>query len=306
MWINNTYEPGTQLLSTSRAEREGTAGVDRAVTYDYDESGNVDSVTDASRQGTDRQCFRYDNLQRLTEAWTPAGDCAAAPDATALGGPAPYWQSYTYTAGGNRDTDTRHDITGKAAGDVTRTYRYDENGKGQPNTLTSVSSAGAVVGKDAYTYEPGGGTESHTPSAGAKQTFVWDSEGNLSSVTEGSATTQYLYDADGKRLISRGPGGVSTLYLGATEITWTKATGKTTARRYYDLGGASAVRQDDGKLSFVVADPTAPARSPSTPRRRPWCNGAPCPSARRAAPCRRPEPGRGPRASSAVRRTRQG
>ncbi|WP_406004927.1 sugar-binding protein [Streptomyces sp. NBC_00637] len=255
VWINNTYEPGTQLLSTSRAEREGVAGVDRAVTYAYDESGNVDSVTDASRQGTDRQCFRYDYLQRLTEAWTPAGDCASAPAATSLGGPAPYWQSYTYTAAGNRDTDTRHDPTGTTAGDVNRTYRYNENGKGQPNTLTSVSSTGAVTGKDTFTYEPGGGTESRTPSGGAKQAFAWDSEGNLASVTEGSATTQYLYDADGKRLISRGPGGVSTLYLGATEITWTKATGKTTARRYYDLGGASAVRQDDGKVSFVVADP---------------------------------------------------
>ncbi|MEU4875328.1 RHS repeat-associated core domain-containing protein [Streptomyces sp. NPDC021608] len=287
MWINSTYEPGTQLLSTSRAEREGTSGVDRAVTYDYDESGNVDSVTDASRQGTDRQCFRYDYLQRLTEAWTPAGDCAAAPDATALGGPAPYWQSYTYTTGGNGDTDTGHDITGKAAGDVTRTYRYDENGKGQPNTLTSVSSAGAVTGKDAYLRARRRHRVPHAERGGQADVRL-GLRGQLSSVTEGSATTQYLYDADGKRLISRGPGGVSTLYLGATEITWTKATGKTTARRYYDLGGANAVRQDDGKLSFVVADPTAPARSPSTPRRRPWCNGAPCPSARRAAPCRRP------------------
>ncbi|MCX4790207.1 hypothetical protein OG369_29715 [Streptomyces sp. NBC_01221] len=56
------------------------------------------------------------------------------------------------------------------------------------------------------------------------------------------------------RLISRGPGGVSTLYLGASEITWTKATGKTTARRYYEPGGASTVRQDNGSLSFVVGD----------------------------------------------------
>ncbi|MFI0999795.1 RHS repeat domain-containing protein [Streptomyces galbus] len=254
VWINNTYEPGTQLLSTSRTEREGVPGVDRAVTYAYDDSGNVTSATDASRQGTDRQCFRYDYLQRLTEAWTPAGDCAAAPGSTALGGPAPYWQSYTYTAAGNRDTDTRHDPTGKAAGDVTRTYRYDENGTDQPNTLTSVTSTGAVTGKDTYTYEPGGATESRTLNGAAKQSFVWDSEGNLASVTRGSSVTEYLYDADGKRLISRVPGGSSTLYLGATEITWTKATGKVTARRYYDLGGASAVRQDDGTLSFVIGD----------------------------------------------------
>ncbi|MGC5342385.1 RHS repeat-associated core domain-containing protein [Streptomyces sp. DT171] len=254
IWINNTYEPGTQRLSTSRAEREGVAGVDRAATYAYDDSGNVTSVTDASRQGTDRQCFHYDYLQRLTEAWTPAGDCAPAPGATALGGPAPYWQSYTYTAAGNRDTDTAHDPALNASRDTKRTYRYDENGKGQPNTLTSVTSAGAVTGKDTYTYEPGGGTESRTPSGAAKQSFAWDSEGNLASVTEGSSVTSYLYDADGKRLISHGPGNTSTLYLGATEITWTKATGRTTARRYYDLGGASAVRQDNGSLSFVVAD----------------------------------------------------
>ncbi|MDQ0960090.1 YD repeat-containing protein [Streptomyces sp. B4I13] len=143
------------------------------------------------------------------------------------------------------------DPTGDTAGDITRTYRYDENGKGQPNTLTSVSSTGAVTGKDTFTYEPGGGTESRAPSGGVKQSFVWDSEGNLASATQGSSTTEYLYDAEGKRLISRSPGGVSTLYLGATEITWTKTTGKTTARRYYDLGGASAVRQDDGSLSLT-------------------------------------------------------
>lgn len=254
VWINNTYEPGTQLLSTSRTEREGVPGVDRAVTYAYDDSGNVTSATDASRQGTDRQCFRYDYLQRLTEAWTPAGDCAAAPGSTALGGPAPYWQSYTYTAAGNRDTDTWHDPTGKTGGDITRTYRYDENGKSQPNTLTSVSSTGARTGKDTFTYEPGGGTESRTLNGGTKQAFVWDSEGNLASATQGSSVTEYLYDADGKRLISRVPGSSATLYLGATEITWTKSTGKTTARRYYDLGGASAVRQDDGTLSFVIGD----------------------------------------------------
>src|ERR1051325_6655767 len=40
----------------------------------------------------DTQCFQHDYLRRMTGAWTPRdGNCAVAPSAGALGGPAPYW-----------------------------------------------------------------------------------------------------------------------------------------------------------------------------------------------------------------------
>ena len=34
---------------------------------------------------TDRQCFSYDFLQRLTQAWTSSGNACAAPSASTLG-----------------------------------------------------------------------------------------------------------------------------------------------------------------------------------------------------------------------------
>ncbi|WP_030766713.1 MULTISPECIES: hypothetical protein [unclassified Streptomyces] len=62
-----------------------------AAAYTYDQDGNVTSVTDTSRSGTDRQCFTYDYLTRLTEGFTPTGSsCPASPPLATLGGPAPY------------------------------------------------------------------------------------------------------------------------------------------------------------------------------------------------------------------------
>ncbi|MFJ3781963.1 RHS repeat-associated core domain-containing protein [Streptomyces sp. NPDC090093] len=253
-WVSNSYEPGTQRLASSRTDREGVPGVDRDAQYAYDPSGNVTSVTDTSRAGTDRQCFRYDYLQRLTEAWTPQGDCSADPGTGALGGPARYWHSYSYTVGGNRDKETIHNPAGGGPGaDTVRTHRYDENGKNQPNTLTSVVSTGAVTGTDTYTYDTAGNTGTRAPAGQPAQTLTWDTEGNLASVKGSGGTDEYLYDADGMRLLRR-QAGTTTLYLGSQEVTWTKATGKTTARRSYDLGGATAVRQDNGSVGFVVAD----------------------------------------------------
>ncbi|MFJ9855489.1 hypothetical protein [Streptomyces sp. NPDC101150] len=47
------------------------------------------------RSGTDTQCFAYDYLRRLTEAWTQDEKaCAETPAGNLIAGPAPYWQAY--------------------------------------------------------------------------------------------------------------------------------------------------------------------------------------------------------------------
>ena len=73
----------------------------------------------------------YDYAQRLTQAWTPASSsCGVAPSgSTTLGGPAPYWQSYTYDAAGDRASITRHKSPNLAA-DVTATYAYPAADRG--------------------------------------------------------------------------------------------------------------------------------------------------------------------------------
>ncbi|MFJ3249073.1 RHS repeat-associated core domain-containing protein [Streptomyces sp. NPDC086782] len=255
-WVNNTYEWGTQRLATSSVRREGIAGFDQSSTYRYDDAGNVLSVSDVSRSGTDTQCFTYDYLRRLTEAWTQSTTgCATAPSGSILGGPAPYWQSYTYDLVGNRTKETLHDSTGNAAKDTTRAYDYPGVDKDQPHTLTSVTTTGPTgTAEDTFGYDETGNTTTRNLT-GTTQALAWDVEGHLAKVTEpGGKVTEYLYDADGNRLIGRTP-TETTLYLGTTEITLAKGSTTPKATRYFDLGGGhQAIQTDDGKVSITLAD----------------------------------------------------
>ncbi|WP_435834591.1 RHS repeat-associated core domain-containing protein [Streptomyces abikoensis] len=259
--VTNTYEWGTQRLATSRVDREGVAGVDKLATYNYDEVGNVRSISDVSRFGTDTQCFTYDYLRRISEAWAQGMvDCSGTPAATLIGGPAPYWNSYTYDTAGNRLTETRHALRGGPSDDTKRTYTYPSPGTAQPHALASVSTEGpgAVKATETYAYDETGNTRQQT--AGSRtRSMSWDAEGHLAGVTEvadgkSPKNTSYLYDTDGKRLISR-TDGETTLYLGATEVTLAKGATTPKATRYIDLGGGQqAVQSDDGKITFTIGD----------------------------------------------------
>ncbi|MER7969458.1 polymorphic toxin-type HINT domain-containing protein [Streptomyces sp. NPDC096080] len=257
--VTNTFEWGTQRLATSRVDRQDVAGVDRSNTYRYDQAGNVLSVSDVSRTGTDNQCFAYDYLRRLTEAWTE-GDptCQSTASATDVGGPAPYWTSYTYDKTGNRQTETLHDLTGQTSKDTRLGYAYPASST-QPHTLKeSIRTGPTGTVKTSYTYDATGNTKTRTIS-GDTQKLDWDAEGHLTGVTQPVAgkadeVTRYLYGADGERLMTRGP-EETTLYLGHTELVLTKGATKAKATRYIDLGsGNQAVQTDDGKVAVTIAD----------------------------------------------------
>ncbi|WP_329328773.1 polymorphic toxin-type HINT domain-containing protein [Streptomyces luteogriseus] len=259
-WVTNTYEWGTQRLATAEVNREGVPGVDRHNTYRYDEAGNVLSVSDVSRSGTDTQCFGYDYLRRMTTAWTqPTSTCATAPTAEAVGGPAPYWHSYTYDKVGNRRTETLHDLVGDTAKNTVRTYDYPDPGQPRPHALTSVTQTGpGGTARDSYAYDAAGNTRERTL-AGTTQKLDWDAEGRLVKVTkpvEGKPddVTEYLYDADGNRLIAR-TAKETTLYIGATRVTVAKGSTTAKASRTLDIGGGhQAVLDNDGAVSFTLAD----------------------------------------------------
>ncbi|MEU4352685.1 HYD1 signature containing ADP-ribosyltransferase family protein [Streptomyces sp. NPDC023838] len=277
--ITNGYEQGTQRLSVSRTDTENTAVPARANAYKYDEAGNVTELSDVSRTGTDRQCFKYDYLARLTEAFTPTDpSCPAAPDGSKLGGLAPYWSSYTYNTDGTRKTETQHNTTGDTSKDQVRTYSYPTAGAAHPHSLlsTSTTTGNTSPVTDTYDYDQAGNTTRRTlnpsPTLSSDQTLVWDAEGHLANVTDtlqtraaaSSATTKkttdYVYDPSGNRLTGHtldtaNPADESTtLYLGATELKLTKGTAKPTANRYYPLGAATAVRTDDNKVTFQATD----------------------------------------------------
>ena len=248
------YEDGTRRLSrilTQRTTSDQAVVSDR--TFTYDPAGNITSVVETPINApTDPQCFRYDHLRRLTEAWTPGnGDCAAAPSIAGLGGPAPYWYTFGYDRSGNRTSEVRH----TAQGDITRTYTYPAPGSPQPHTLRSVSQNGPQgTSLDEFTYDATGNTLTRKI-AGSTQSLEWDAEGNLAKVTnaDGRSST-YVYDAGGERLLRKDPGAV-TLYLPGTEVYLDTSTGVVTGKRYYSHGGTTvAVRTSTGGLTFLTAD----------------------------------------------------
>ncbi|MGW7380053.1 polymorphic toxin-type HINT domain-containing protein [Streptomyces sp. NPDC054794] len=258
--VYNAFEWGTQRLHNSSVNREDVPGTDKSATYSYDEAGNITAISDVSREGTDNQCFTYDYLGRLSDAWAQGtATCAPTPTASVLGGPAPYWQSYTYDLSGNRRTEAQHDAGGDGTKDINRTYTYPPVGSKRPHALSQVDTTSPNgVSQDTYTYDNAGNTATRTVS-GDKQTLLWDAEGHLSQVTKpdgkgGTKTTSYVYDADGNRLVTHTDTD-TTLHLGSTEVTLAKGSTTKKATRYYALGGGNqAIRTDDNKLSFLVGD----------------------------------------------------
>ncbi|WP_262008174.1 ricin-type beta-trefoil lectin domain protein [Streptomyces sp. FIT100] len=205
VWTTNLFDERTGELTESIVDRESitdtTVVPDRRVNsrkYAYDPAGNVTSIADTSNSVTDRQCFTYDHLGQLTEAWTaPGASCKAAGKATAEPAYADgtknvtassngYWQSYSYDEVGNRKELVKHDPAFDVAKDATTTYTYGENGK--PHTLTSLSStytsdAGAEIIEDAaFEYDESGNTTSRT-FGGDEQALTWTWDGKVEKVT---------------------------------------------------------------------------------------------------------------------------
>ncbi|MEV4136545.1 RHS repeat-associated core domain-containing protein [Dactylosporangium sp. NPDC049742] len=250
-----SYDPGTDRLLEHGVYDNDTGDVFQDVYYDYENSGRIKSVRDLTNQygagPDDNQCFRYDYLQHLTNAWTPAnGDCTADPanvQASALGGPSPYWQAWTYDAAGNRKTQT--DRT--AAGDTTATSTYAAPTASQPHALASLSvqpPTGAAT-SNTYDYDPAGNTTGRALAGQPAQELKWDAEGRLKSVTDTAGTSSYVYDAAGNRLIARDGTG-TTLYLAGQQVHVSPSNQVTTTRFY----GTGAVRTTAGGLAWTVAD----------------------------------------------------
>ncbi|MGW3957752.1 polymorphic toxin-type HINT domain-containing protein [Streptomyces sp. NPDC004752] len=250
--INYAYEDGTQRLARQTVVSETHTGTDADIYYRYDKAGNPAEIDDRSTSPGDKQCFAFDGHRRLKTAWTTASDCATAPTTSTVGGRAPYWQSFTYDSAGNRKTATNHLATG---GPSTTTYAYKTSDQSRPhalaNTVTSLASGTQIT--DSYTYWENGATKTRNLN-GTTQTLDWDAEGELEKATEASgATTTFLNDGDGNRLIRRDATG-TTLYLGETELRLDKTSAKVTATRYYTHAGKTVAMRTPSDLTWLSTD----------------------------------------------------
>ncbi|WP_330186103.1 RHS repeat-associated core domain-containing protein [Dactylosporangium sp. AC04546] len=246
-----TVEEFSGRLNTDHVEiqnQTNTANWDLALKeqYGYDAAGNVKNIRELNAAGAtvSNQCFNYDTLRELTEAWTTtSGTCQASPSTGVVGGPDPYWTSYSYdTATSNRTAELRHAVTGGT--DTTRTYAYTTTGK--PHALSTVTATGGGTGTDTYQYDAAGNTTTRSITGKPGQALTWDNEGHLATVTDTAGPTSYIYDADGNRIVSKDPAGV-TVYLGAFELR--KVGSTTTCTRYVGPSTRTAAG-----ISWVIAD----------------------------------------------------
>jgi len=244
--VARIFETDTRRLSQISTTKQTAPTTIADVRYGYDPAGNVTRIADLT--SGDTQCFRSDHLRRLTEAWTPASDdCAASPTAAGLGGPARYWQTYSYDPLGNRTKLVEH---ATAAGDRTTTYTVP-GGKHQLTATSTADGTGTTTGS--YGYDTAGNMLTRTAGTAGTQTMTWDAEGHLATSTDATGTTSYVYDADGARLVRRDPAG-RTLYLPGQELRFTTNGGVSTASRYYsNAGQVVAVRAGTG-LTWLSGD----------------------------------------------------
>ncbi|MGO4632859.1 ricin-type beta-trefoil lectin domain protein [Streptomyces sp. 2RAF24] len=228
--IRSTVNPwATQVVSTTdfdqatgRVKRQfidkqtSTTGAVQQTGYTYNDAGQVTSITDVADNipsQTDRQCFTYDALGRLTTAWTDngaltgpesgqtqdQGGCATTTPTTAnIGGPAPYWQDYGYDLTGNRTRQVSHDPAGDTTKDVTTTQTFNApgtvntpsnapttgGGTGGPHALlTATAKTATTTNNDTFQYDAVGNTTSFRAGKAGTSSLNWNSEGKLTSLT---------------------------------------------------------------------------------------------------------------------------
>lgn len=76
--ITSSYDPNTGTLTRSMVQNGGGTTTYDDTRYRYDPAGNLTAQTDTRTGGqAETQCFGYDPLDRLTQAWTATDNCAA-------------------------------------------------------------------------------------------------------------------------------------------------------------------------------------------------------------------------------------
>ncbi|WBC17745.1 hypothetical protein O7600_13355 [Micromonospora sp. WMMA1998] len=270
----STALTGSSVLQSKREYDEATRRVERTAVvksngsayvtdtrYEYDAAGNLVKVDDNPLNGQrDTQCFEYDHLRRLTEAWTPASsDCATAPESTPMGGAAPYWQSWDFGSPtdpvgrtGSRLKEVDH-LT--PSGVLTTEYANRQQGQAgvQPHLVdgyTVKNAAGEVVKTGSYTYDKAGNTKTR-PGPNGQQTLEWDAEGHLASVTDTKGKTSYVYDGLGNRLLAKSPSG-KTLYLGGMQLELSGTV--VSATRYYNFNGEVVAQRTGAGIKWLCSD----------------------------------------------------
>ncbi len=234
--LTYSYDPQTRnLTGINLSDQQPVPQVDN-VAYTYNADQQITQIADTQGPAgspVEDQCYTYDSLSRLSQAWTSANACATNPASAGNGtvnGPEPYWQSWTFDPEGDILTAMNHATAGRTSGDTTTTYHYAA--PGHAHAVSSTTATNTVTGSLPTTnfgYDGAGDTTSL-----GSQTLTWDPDGKLATAGTASAPSSYVYSADGVELMESDTSGgttTTTLYLAGEQLSTNGTT--TTGERYY-------------------------------------------------------------------------
>jgi RHS repeat-associated protein len=245
--LTYSYDPQTRdVTGVNLSDDQPAPQVDNT-TYAYNADQQITSITDAQGpSGTgavETQCFDYDGLSRLTQAWSSTDSCADNPASdgnSTVGGPQPYWQSWTYDQLGDILTQTGYAPSGSTAGNETTSYSYGV--AGHAHAISSTTTTNSATG-DSSTTNYGYDADGNTTKLGS-QSLTWNYNGTLAT----AGNTSYVYDADGNELTETTPSG-TTLYLPGEQLTSTSSG--TTGVRYYTFDNETVAESTGSSLYWA-------------------------------------------------------
>jgi RHS repeat-associated protein len=244
--LSYTYQPQTRAVtSVNLSDNQPSPQVDNTQ-YNYNADQQITSIVDtqgaAGSAPVETQCFDYDGLSRLKEAWTSTDSCATDPDTAdsnaTVGGPQPYWESWSFDPVGDITVQDDNAPAGSSAGNTVIDYNYGD--PGHAHAVASVDTSNTTTGTSTTTtfgYDADGNMNNDNGTS-----LTWNYNGTLAS--DGSDT--YVYDADGNELAETNSSG-TTLFLPGEELTLSGST--TTGVRYYTFGSAT-IAEDTGSTLY--------------------------------------------------------
>ncbi len=225
-----------------------TTGTLQNLTYTYDSVGNIKTITDV-KNASQKQCFQYDALDRLTNATTYSDTPQGC---TTQLGQGNYNEGYSYD-----------DATGnlKTKAGVTLNYPTGVN-PARPHAVTGTDNATTATNDDnSYVYDANGNMITCTVLSPTVQNpnnkdvfnLSYDAENRLTQVKKNNVTiATFVYDGDGKRVKSV-MGSETILFIGA-HYEVTNPGSLQTVTKYYFAGTSRIAMRTSGTLTYLLTD----------------------------------------------------
>lgn len=200
--------------------------------FEYDNKGNITSVTDGEENTTD---FSYDNKGNMTSVTDSIGELI----------------SYTYDINGNISESKNGN------GDITF-YTRDDSGKCTEMSVVRTTENGVENISVYYSYDDVGNVISKTDANGNITHYNYDITGNLSSAIDAEGReTKYEYDSDGKLVkITYFDNTTETFTydVNGNNLSVTNTKGQTIYMAYDKLGRMVSKTYENGGTEKYVYD----------------------------------------------------